>query len=382
MTLWYRSLYDVYAVLVEHVSSRVKRLDELCTELNNSPGWPWKKKYKDKRATLEDPTVDIWDTYEATEIAWMGFPKFEILAASKADQKTRLITAAPADLTFLVLRLVEDQDDQIKEIDNIPIMVGKTKFHCGWDRVMRRLGSCVDEVDARQWDGSVRPYELEGLVWLRFNLLAENDRTEANLARLRWAYKQLIYAPVRLTDGSWYSVAGGMKSGWPSTSIDNSLVNWVRNCYAWRRVTGDQIAMDPMSLLIYGDDILSRPRGERYWQAYREAGTILPDNRVKLNIPITEASFLSSKVVRKGTIFVPVPDGTKLVFSAAWWDQRPKREMRYTKAKSLWLEGYFTEQEPLLRKFYELTASSLGYKPVRREWARMMYFGLEVGGPK
>jgi hypothetical protein len=365
----------VYQMLLPYCGdSRVIPYDEVMIDYSTSPGIPHLGKNK---RDLEIADLDCWDDYVDRDVVWYGFPKHEILPLEKARRKTRLVTASPVHLTTMVARFCQDMNEKLLNgCHSLPIKVGSSKFHFGWNKIMSRFRNVmVDEVDATRWDSRITIGEINGVRDIRWRLLRREDQTQENWDRMAWAYERLADSVIQLSTGSVYRVRGGMKSGWGNTAQDNSIINCVRLAYAWLRCGKRADEFSKWGFCVYGDDILSETLGNEFWDMYVESGVLLDSTR-KVGISIWEARFLSQRTKTFNGVLVPYPASRKIVYSAAFPTKSGARD-NSGRLQSLVLDGYWSNDRDLLYQWYVMACGEENVVPVSLAWFESEWLGFE-----
>ena len=109
-----------------------------------------------------------------------------------------------------------------------------------WDRLYRKLnvfdnGYALDE---SEYDSSLRSYMMWGCARLRWKMLRAEDRTPANLQRIKVYYRNLINSLVVTAEGVLVFKLTGNPSGSVNTINDNTLILYALLAYAWIRTCG------------------------------------------------------------------------------------------------------------------------------------------------
>jgi len=362
--------------------ARVRSEDQLNMDLSNSPGWPWKQRFRTKAAAIEQAPEEVRKLWQYpsrdARIVWHGFRKKEILPIAKAAEKARLVTGAPVDLAVLGARLYEDMNERMTSQHTMThSAVGMSKFHGGWDRLARKFPGGVTEADAKQWDSGMTERLLRAVYTVRWFALRDEDQTPDNWERHNCYVDNLIQAPIHLSDGSMWAVWGGNKSGSVNTAHDNTLGHILVCMYAWLRTGLQEEAFWEHPFALYGDDFLSGALPEVFFEHYREVGIKLPVENVKQHKSIQDATFLSQYFLLKDGMYMAVPKSLKYVLAAATSDIKPSLELAHSRVTSLWLDAFWSPHEPLFRSVATMLAEKLGQPGPSRLWARGEWLGLE-----
>jgi hypothetical protein len=380
-------MHEAAELVYNHLAQFVEEVDVLSHDetvatfdFSTSPGYPWKK-YGSKQDIFNehvDEVLAYWYAPEG-EVYWSGFPKLEPLPKEKAIQKTRLITGSPIHLTYVFRRLFANLDEQIVEnYGKLHTAVGVSLFHRSWHQLMQQFeNGLVDEVDASRWDARVTNLEFQLVSWIRWQFL--KDKSPINARRVQWIFEQTYDSKVLMFTGDVYRVKGGMKSGWPATSVDNSLINLIRLAYSWLRMGYDREDFHSFPMAVYGDDLLTGSLPEQFWDYYQEAGTQI-DTHKKLGIPLEGASFLSQTVAKRKGIWVAIPKGPRLLYSAAFAEGKETQRNGLTRLLSLALCGFWTEDFDELYSWYKDWCLVYGMTPYARNWFESQWLSYELDG--
>jgi len=215
-------------------------------DLSTSCGAPFSQLYKTKREMFEaDSNIDTflqedWFTL-ARDPNWTALftnslkeelrPEDKILANS-----IRTFTAGGVDITMHGTRLFVDMNEKMYESHlRSSSAVGMSPYYGNWDKLYTKLrafrkGYALDE---SAYDSSLRTYMMWGCALFRWKMLAQEFKTEENLARIKTYYRNLVWSLIIGPDGVIIMKQTGNPSGSVNTISDNTLILYTLLAYAW-----------------------------------------------------------------------------------------------------------------------------------------------------
>jgi len=239
-------------------------------DLSKSPGPPWNFVHKTKKTLIDDAQFlefcrKGWDWLLDDEFWFLGGTalKEEIRSAEKlAENKQRIFIPNSADFVTLTNRLCGDFNDKFTECHlKTASAVGINPFSGGWQRVRNRLTKFkkMAEYDFSDYDSSLGVHKLLIVCKFRFKCLRAEDQTFDNWHRMLNCYKNIIWTVVVLVDGTLAIKPGGNPSGGANTVVDNTLVNYWSQAYAYYRCVTEEFRTysqfnNYVSASMYGDD--------------------------------------------------------------------------------------------------------------------------------
>jgi len=368
-------------------NSRVKSQEEVVVglDMTTSPGFPWTRKYANKRAMYDDwkefsqYMEDDWDRLKCNDyVAIFGNSlKEEIRLAEKIDANSlRTFTAGPIEMTIHGNRLFEDMNEKFYASHlKTASVVGFSPWKGGWDELYRKLkkfdnGFALDE---SQYDSSLRAYLMWAVAEFRWSMLREEDRTPDNLARLQVYYRNLINTVIITSDGVFVQKQGGNPSGSVNTIVDNTLILYMLLAYAWQMSCPSAMrsyeAFDAsLALALCGDDntwtvsdeALCFFNARSVIEEWAKIGVITTTDCLDPR-PVEELDFLSAFTVFIDGIAIPIYNREKLLTSLLY--SRLPGDPAYTliRAAALLRVGWADVQvRGYLREFISWLVSSYG----------------------
>jgi len=379
---WLRRQFGVHMQ-----NSRVKSQEEVVAglDLSTSPGYPWTRKYANKRAMFENwkdyaqYMEDDWDRLKCNDyVAIFGNSlKEEIRLAEKIDANSlRTFTAGPVEMTIHGNRLFEDMNEKFYASHlKTASVVGFTPWRGGWDTLFRKLkkfnnGFALDE---SQYDSSLRAYLMWAVAEFRWSMLREEDRTPDTLARLQVYYRNLINTVIITSDGVFIQKQGGNPSGSVNTIVDNTLILFMLLAYGWIMTCPNEMrsyeAFEAnLALALCGDD--------NTWTVSDEAlcffnARSLIEEWAKIGVitttdcldprPVEELDFLSAFTVFVDGVAVPLYSREKLLTSLLYSRLPGDPSYTLTRASAMLRVGWADVQlRGYLREFISWLLSSYG----------------------
>jgi hypothetical protein len=141
---------------------------------------------------------------------------------------------------------------------DFPSCVGMSMFGGSFHRIAKHLLSFPHRVctDIGKWDASVFFRMLAACCWLRWCAYAPEYKTEATWNALINTYIQIIKTAVMLPDGT-IVLIDHQPSGQGNTAHDNTLINFLIQCFLWLDNGGDEdfkIFRNHVKPYLFGDD--------------------------------------------------------------------------------------------------------------------------------
>jgi len=373
-------------LVLEHIEPYVSGawtdLDDLQLELTGSPGRPYKSfaHTRLQYLTSHRSEVESWMAGVDASDVWDCFGKLEVLPKEKARAKCRLICGSGMRTAFCGAALHEKFNRSMSDAwRSIHSKIGFSKFHRGWDELYQLISDAgtFDEADCKQWDSGMHGVLLYAVYDLRARLGVYSSQ--------QWKLfdsflNNLVFSTLVLSSGKSYTCNSGNKSGSPCTAHDNTLGNLICLAYAWLAVGRNPSDFHLAPILVYGDDLLTGSFGAGFWDEYRKCGVKLPSDRVKISLPISECSFLSQRFVDYHGTYVPEPNGWKYVYAACLSDCKIEPQLQYERVWSLWIDGFFSPVEPVLRRLATICADRANQRRPSAYEAIRLWLSLEVDG--
>lgn len=358
-------------------NSRVKGLGEVIEKLDRqtSSGAPYNKVYATKGDLLDnDPEIvtHLAENFEqlATDpnmtYLCTNSLKEEIRPAEKIVlNKIRTFAAFGIDATVDGNRLFSDMNEKMNSAWlSSASTVGWSPMNGNWALLLEKLdvfenGYALDE---SEYDSSLRSYMMWGCAHFRWSCLRDEDKTSANLQRIKTYYRNLVNSVLITPEGVLVMKLGGNPSGSVNTINDNTLILFTLKAYGWIRNHPDKENTDVgeflsnVSMALCGDDntwTVSDWAHDFYnattliatWKTIGITTTtdsLLPRRAVDLD-------YLSAKTVFLNGIAVPQYDRAKILTSLLYsskTNQTPAQAL--TRACGMLVVGY---TDIVLRRF-------------------------------
>jgi len=343
-------------------------------EMGSSPGYPWNRKYTDKRSMVLDGTAatalaEYWMQLEDPEgapIFWNCSQKVELRSVEKLKlNRIRTFLASSFEHSASLNRMCVDQNNKFYNSNNKTwSFVGGTKFLQGWDRLIRRLGRFdttftvpnAFELDESDYDSSLFARALWEQAEIRWSFLRVEDRTPANRMRLHNLYYEIVNSIMVMDAGEVIMKDTGNPSGSANTIVDNTMILFRLFAYAWiilckeiGRDTSYVDFMESVEAALNGDDnsySCSKEAAEfftpaniaRVWSAIGIT-TKTPCEQPRV---VPDLAFLSQSTRwdEDLSLFVPVPDTQKVLSSLLWGSDLNDVRWHYLRACALRIDSF------------------------------------------
>lgn len=309
-------------------------------DMSTSTGVPFSNLFKTKKELFEgDSEIDCWLEKDwellAQDPNWtccfVNSLKEELRLEEKIlENSMRTFLAGSLDATAHGTRLFADMNEKLYSAYLVSASaIGMSPYGGNWNRMVRKLkifpnGYALDE---SQYDSSLRAYLMWGCAWLRWQMLAEVDRTSANLMRIKTYYRNLVSTLVVTPEGNLVMKKTGNPSGSVNTISDNTIILYVLLAFAWLKMcpremgTYDAFEAHTSKALV-GDDntwtvsdeaheFFSGPTVIQCWKAL---GITTTTDSLKPR-KAEELDFLSARTVFLDGLAVPLYDREKLLSS-------------------------------------------------------------------
>lgn len=321
--------------------SRVKTQEEVVAglDLTTSAGFPWNKKYANKREMIENMSEfsqfmqDDWDRLKSDEyVAVFGNSlKEEVRPQEKIDANSiRTFTAGPIEMTIHGNRLFEDMNERFYASHlKTASVVGFSTQYRGWDELISKLRAHPNgfALDESQYDSSLRAYLMWACAEFRWHMLRPEDQSVDNFMRLRIYYRNLVNTLIITSDGVFVLKKGGNPSGSVNTISDNTLILFILLAYGWiMNAPSDMLSLgdfeENLALALCGDDNTwtVSDKAVLFFNAksligvWKEIGiTTTTDSLIPR--PVEELDFLSAYTVYVDGVAVPLYNRNKLLTS-------------------------------------------------------------------
>nr|WPV63421.1 MAG: RNA-dependent RNA polymerase [Jingmen shrew picorna-like virus 1] len=324
------------------------------------------------------------------QVLWMAYSKDEPVKLSKiydlSKAKTRVFFSGPMDYQLVYRRYFSSAIWRITEMNlEVPIRVGLNPVSLQWEILAYAHLEKSDhgfDSDMENWDGTV-PIEFLKVIpkiYNRIYQMTDPDwKPEHDIART--ALHQVVEGAYVLLYDKVIKFDHAMISGFPGTTVDNSLINWMLFYCCWRRIMLQKdrqscsfdTFMKNTCLSVFGDDNICTvsPQYQQFFNfnTFRETaacfgfvvtdagktGEKQPDQR-----PFEELEFLKRGFVRQGSLYLPQLTKMSLEKSLVWTTCTPPYEYtgewRKTTRPEVYCEsltGFFREAAMYNRDKYE-----------------------------
>nr|QKN88947.1 MAG: hypothetical protein 1 [Picornavirales sp.] len=215
--------------------------------------------------------LDPAQTQNSNSVIFQVFLKDECVKLKKIyeETKTRTIAAAPLDYSIAYRRFNHTLHCAI--MDNwqeLPIKVGINPTSLDWHTLFTSLSKTsmrAVDLDYKGWDFSAHPFFIDLLAEF-YDTLYKN--LDPNYTPLDKEIRDGLYSQIKnfflLIGRTLYRSEGGIPSGYPGTTIDNSLVNFLITYWAFRQIARRRNPKllnffsfnQLVTCAIYGDDIV------------------------------------------------------------------------------------------------------------------------------
>ncbi|ARF07717.1 polyprotein [Endive necrotic mosaic virus] len=304
---------------------------------------------------------------------WNGSPKAELRPIEKTlANKTRVFTAAPLDTLLGGKVCVDDFNNQFYSHNlEAPWSVGMTKFHKGWDKLLKSLpdGWVYCDADGSQFDSSLTPYLINAVLDTRLEFMEDWD---VGRQMIRNLYTEIIYTPILAPDGSIIKKCKGNNSGQPSTVVDNTLMVILAMKYALIQA---KIPSEEHDLyckyFANGDDLLIaiHPNKEHILDTFAESFAQLGlnytfDTRTQNR---EDLWFMSHKGVLIDDTYIPKLEKERIV-SILEWDRSHEPVHRLEAICASMIEAWgYPELLYEIRKFYAWVLEQAPYSELAKQ---------------
>ncbi len=255
-------------------------------EMSTSEGYPWNKsrpkKFTSKKWLFsgEKPNLEIQHPPLKKAISdrilegthgrrvhsvWMECLKDECRETGKILLgKTRHFTCAPIDFTIVARMYLGSFCDFFYKLhrSNLYSAVGVNCYSNQWgqmDTFWKSVGDRGFAGDYKSFDGTVTPQEIDCVrdIVNHFYRKAKHFKAQEEVMR-NVLFDEIKYT-LCLARSTLYYVNRGNKSGVMMTVIINTIVNYVRHLYVWKRVSPSDMSLFThfdlnVAVKIYGDD--------------------------------------------------------------------------------------------------------------------------------
>ncbi|ABR88099.1 polyprotein [Gloriosa stripe mosaic virus] len=286
-----------------------------------------------KREALADISQQAKEDYIAASChrlykgqmgVWNGSIKAELRPLEKTlANKTRTFTAAPLDTLLSGKVCVDDFNNQFYAMNTkAPWSVGISKFHLGWNNMLKQLpkGWVHCDADGSRFDSTLTPYLLNAVLQIRLRFMEDWALGAQMLSNL---YTEIIYTPILLADGTIVKKFKGNNSGQPSTVVDNTLMVLISVRYALLRAGIDpEKHKDICKYFANGDDLLISLHPDFEWildtmsESFAELG--LSYDFTSRHRDVCDLWFMSHKGILLDGAYIPKLEEQRIVSILEW----------------------------------------------------------------
>lgn len=332
-------------------------VEDMDLDLTGSTGFPYRytgcvsKKdwYKRYSSHYERWKLELGKQPGYCEV-WDCFPKIEILSKERALIKSRLISGTSCEMAFLGGQLFSEQNTAInKRPIHTRSSVGKSPHGGGWNDIAKFIGPFAESSDVSGFDQSISPGLLLSVYRVREYLMKFPKSSEGDLQRsLFWRYfNEVVRSTMHTSHGKVYNVFGGNKSGQFNTCHDNTIAHIIVVFYALIRCGYKYADCISHRFLVFGDDLISAPFPDGFWDYYKECGFRIKQIKVG---PIETQEYLSHLFTMTPWGYMPVHKNDKALYSAYTSESKKWKQHRVQKLYSLWLGNFW---KPSVRSVLE-----------------------------
>nr|QJI53514.1 MAG: hypothetical protein 1 [Picornavirales sp.] len=215
--------------------------------------------------------LDPAQTRNSNSVVFQVFLKDECVKLKKIyeETKTRTIAAAPLDYSIAYRRFMHTSHCAIMDNwQDLPIKVGINPTSLDWHTLFTSLSKTsmrAVDLDYKGWDFSAHPFFIDLIAEFYDTLYKNLDPTYTPLDK---EIRDGLYSQIKnfflLIGRTLYRSEGGIPSGYPGTTIDNSLVNFLISYWAFRQIARRRNSKllnfysfnQLVACAIYGDDII------------------------------------------------------------------------------------------------------------------------------
>ncbi len=356
--------------------SRVVTLEEAVHRLDMSSGsgcpfneeFPKKKDLFEKDEKILQWLEDDWKVL-ATDPHWKtvfsSSLKEELRPEEKiAENSIRTFAAGAVDATVHGTRLFVDQNEKMyASYLKTASAIGMTPLKGNWEKLYQKLSIFKNgyALDESQYDSSLREFLMWGCAKFRWNCLRSEDRTTANLNRIRTYYSNLVNTLMLTPEGILILKKTGNPSGSVNTVTDNTLILYWIMAFAWIQTAPEEdctyinFEMNTAKALL-GDDNTWTVSDEAHCfyngptviETWKQLGITTTTDCLTARLP-EDLDFLSSHTVFLDGMAIPLYDRNKLMQAVLFAPQEHLTpETTLTRVTCLLQIGW---SDPPFRKF-------------------------------
>jgi hypothetical protein len=236
--------------------AKVLSLDESISRLDMSSGSgsPFNEEFSKKGELFEnDPQITEWLENDWENLAEDPFwttvfssclkeelrPKLKVIKNS-----IRTFAAGATDATTHGNRLFADMNEKMYDSHlTTASTIGMTPLKGNWNRLYEKLNVFENgyALDESEYDSSLREFMMWGCAKFRWQCLREEDRTLANLRRIKTYYRNLIHTVILTAEGLLTMKKLGNPSGSVNTVTDNTLILYCMLAFAWVKLVPEDM---------------------------------------------------------------------------------------------------------------------------------------------
>lgn len=307
---------------------------------STSSGCPFNQEFS-KKGDLFDNDPEIMSWLEGDWIALAEDPYWTTIFSSSlkeelrpdekiAENSQRTFAAGATDATIHGTRLFWDMNNKMYDSHlRTSSAVGMSPLKGNWDKLYQKLNVFQNgyALDESQYDSSLRSFLMWGCARFRWQCLAEKDRTQANLNRIKTYYRNLVNTLLLTPEGILLLKKLGNPSGSVNTVTDNTLILYWILAYAWIKTAPEECRTFTdfelhTSKALLGDDNTwtvsdfahTFYNGRSVIDAWKTLGITTTTDSLDARLP-EDLDFLSAHTVFLNGKAVPLYDRNKLMKS-------------------------------------------------------------------
>nr|QJI53572.1 MAG: hypothetical protein 1 [Picornavirales sp.] len=215
-----------FNVVSEHGKSEFIKVDEFTGERKFTSDIERKQKL---HAGI-DHILKRADEGKTADVAFTVFPKDELLKKEKLKTKTRTIAAAPLHLVIALRMYFHSVNAAIAELWHLlPFKNGMAFNSLDWHALATYLCEVGTEgfsLDQKDFDFNILAEINRAVVEFDIEVAKQTNQklTQKDIKRMRWLRENIVLF-YYIVNGLVYQATGGVASGQPSTTNDNSKIS-------------------------------------------------------------------------------------------------------------------------------------------------------------
>jgi len=220
---------------------------------STSSGCPFNQEFTKKGDLFDnDPEIMTWLEGDwnllAEDPEWTTIFSSSLKEELRPDEKIaensqRTFAAGATDATIHGTRLFWTMNNKMYDSHlRTSSAVGMSPLKGNWDKLYHKLNVFKNgyALDESQYDSSLRAFLMWGCARFRWQCLAEKDKTQANLNRIKTYYRNLVNTLLLTPEGILLLKKLGNPSGSVNTVTDNTLILYWILAYAWIKTAPEE----------------------------------------------------------------------------------------------------------------------------------------------